>query len=156
MPVTPKSSPFLPEKVIPEFIGLFELSFSCSTIQLRTLWLIRLIRSIRFTESIATINKKTIRYYWYDQLTLQTSSNQWHHCCLIFRFSLLIKVRSIVVYNPVSSCWYAHLCFIFCFCLPLNPTVVPIEEAIMLSQRGMDYCCIYQNKMFIPGLLLLT
>ena len=37
---------------------------------------------------------------WYnrsDQLTLQNSPTQWHHCCFLFRFSWLVKVRSIVV-----------------------------------------------------------
>ena len=59
-------------------------------------------------------------------------------------------------YNPESSGWYAHLCFIFYSCLPLNPTVVPTSEVILISQRGMDYCCVYCGRMFLPGFLLLT
>ena len=59
-------------------------------------------------------------------------------------------------YNTVSSCWYAQLCFIFCFYLPLNPTVVPTAEVRLLSQRGMDYCCVYQVQVFLPGFILLT
>ena len=59
-------------------------------------------------------------------------------------------------YNPVSSCWYNHLCFIFCFCLPLNPTLVTTTEVILLSQQGMDYCCVYHGLNFLPGFILLT
>ena len=36
-------------------------------------------------------------YDRYDQLTLQTSPNQWHHSCFLFRFSWLVNIRSIVV-----------------------------------------------------------
>ena len=58
--------------------------------------------------------------------------------------------------HPVSSCWYAHLCFIFYFCLPLNPTVVPTAEVRLIYQRGMDYCFVYNGELFLPGFLLLT
>ena len=57
--------------------------------------------------------------------------------------------------HPVSSCWYAHLCFIFCFCLPLNNTVVPISEVRLLYQQGMDYCCVYDGQLFLPVFILL-
>ena len=60
MPVTLKSPPVLPQKVIPEFFVSSELSFICSALQLRMPKLIRLIRSIQSTEMIASINKKTI------------------------------------------------------------------------------------------------
>ena len=56
----------------------------------------------------------------------------------------------------MSYCWYAHLCFIFCFCLPLNLTVVPTSEMRLLSQIGMDYCCVYHGQLFLPGFILLT
>ena len=59
-------------------------------------------------------------------------------------------------YNPVSSCWYAHLCFIFCFCFSLNPTVVLTAEVRLLSQQVMDYCCVYHGQLFLPGFCLLT
>ena len=39
-------------------------------------------------------------YDRYDQLTLQPSPTQLHQYCLLFRFALLIKVRSIVVLQP--------------------------------------------------------
>ena len=58
--------------------------------------------------------------------------------------------------HSVSSCWYSQLCFIFCFCLPLNHTVVPIEDVRLIFQRGMDYCCVYHGHMFLPVFLLLT
>ena len=57
-------------------------------------------------------------------------------------------------YKPVSSCWYSHFWFIFCFCLPLNPTVIPTSEVILLSQRDLDYCCVYHGQLFLPGFLL--
>ena len=56
----------------------------------------------------------------------------------------------------VSSCWYACLCFIFCFCLPLKPTVVSTSEVILISQRGIYYCCVYHGQLFLPNFLLLT
>ena len=52
--------PFLPQKVILEFVGSFEFSFSCSVLQLRMPGSIQLIRLIRLTESIASMNTKTI------------------------------------------------------------------------------------------------
>ena len=58
-------------------------------------------------------------------------------------------------YNPVSSCWYAHLCFIFCFYLTLNSTAVPTAEVRLISQQGMDYCCVYHGQMFLHVFLLL-
>ena len=54
------------------------------------------------------------------------------------------------------SCWYAHICFIFCFCLPINPTVSHTAEVRLLSQPGMDYCCVYHGHNFLPGFILLT
>ena len=59
-------------------------------------------------------------------------------------------------YNPVSSCWCAHLWFIFFFCLSINTTVVPTEEVRLISQRVMDYCCVYHGQLFIPVFLILT
>ena len=58
--------------------------------------------------------------------------------------------------HPVSICWCAHLCFIFCFCLPLSPTVLPTAEVRIFSQRGMGYCCVYHGQLILPKLLLLT
>ena len=58
-------------------------------------------------------------------------------------------------YNTVSSCWYAQLCFIFCFCMTLNNIVVPTAEVKLISQRGMDYCCVYHGQLFLPGFILL-
>ena len=57
--------------------------------------------------------------------------------------------------HTVSSCWYAHGYFIFFFCLPLNNTVVPTSEVRLIYQRGMDYFCVYQGQLFLPGFLLL-
>ena len=63
------------------------------------------IDTINTIDIINFINQhKDNRYNWYDQLTLQTSPKQLHHCCFVFRFALLIKVRSGVVLQPVSSC----------------------------------------------------
>ena len=115
------------------------------------------VDAINMINIIDYINQYTDNLYnQSDQLTLHTSSTQLQHCCSLFRFAWLIKVRSIIMLHPVSSCWYAHLCLIFCFCLPLNPTVVPTAEVIMLSQQRMDHCCVYYGQMFIPGFLLLT
>ena len=58
--------------------------------------------------------------------------------------------------HPVSSCWYAHLCFLFWFCFSLNPTLVPKSEVRLFSQLGMDYCCVYHSHLFIPSFLLPT
>ena len=57
---------------------------------------------------------------------------------------------------PVSYCWYAHRCFIFCFYLKLNPKVVPTAEVRLISQQGMYYCCVYHSQLFLRGFLLLT
>ena len=83
-------------------------------------------------------------------MTLHTSPTQLHHCCYLFRFAWLIKVRIIVVLHPVSSCWYNHLCFLFFFFLTLNPTVVPTAEVRILSQKRMDYCCVSHGQFFSP------
>ena len=90
-----------------------------------------------------------------DQLTLQNTPNQLYHCCFFFRFYWLIKVRSIVVLHPVSSCWYDKICLLFCFCLPLNLTVAPTAEVRLISQRGMGYCCVYHGQIFLTVFLLL-
>ena len=90
-----------------------------------------------------------------DLLTLQTSPTQFHRCCLLFLFAWLIKVRIIVVLHTISSCWYTHFWFIFWLCLRLNPTVVPTIEVRLLSQRGMDYCCVYRGQLFLTGFILL-
>ena len=58
--------------------------------------------------------------------------------------------------HPVSYCWYAHICFLFCFYFPLNPTVAPTAEVILISQKVMAYCCVYCGQLFLPGFLLLT
>ena len=58
--------------------------------------------------------------------------------------------------HPVSSYWYYHLWIIFWFCLPLNHTVVPTAEVRLISQRVMDYCCVYHGQLFLPVFLLLT
>ena len=47
------------------------------------------------------IKYKDNRYDWSYKLTLQTSPNQWHHCCFLFRFAWFIMVRSIVVLQSV-------------------------------------------------------
>ena len=91
-----------------------------------------------------------------NQLTLQTSPNQFHHHCSLFKFAWLIKVRSIVVLHTVSSCWYTQLCLFLCFCFPLNTKVVPTSEVRLLSQREMAYCCVYHGQLFLPGFHLLT
>ena len=52
--------PFLPQNFVPEFVGSFELSFSCNALQLSTPGLIWLILSIQPKEFIASINTKTI------------------------------------------------------------------------------------------------
>ena len=56
----------------------------------------------------------------------------------------------------VSSCWYAQIFLLFCFCLPLTPTVLPISEIRLLSQRGMAYCCVSHSQLFLTGFILLT
>ena len=118
---------------------------------------INTIDTINTIDIIDCINQyEDNRYNKSYRLKLQTSPTQLHYYCFLFRFSLLIKVRIIVVLHPVSSCWYAHLWFVFFFCLPLNPTVVPAAEVRLLSQQGMDYCCVYHGEMFLPGFLLLT
>ena len=69
MSVISKSYSFLPQTVIPEFVGTFSLSFNWILMQLRTPGSIILIRLIRFTESIALINTNTINpidlIYWH-------------------------------------------------------------------------------------------
>ena len=37
-----------------------------------------------------------------------------------------------------------------------SPTVVPKEDARMLSQQGMDYFCVYHGQLFLTGFILLT
>ena len=156
MPVTSKSSPFLPQKFIPEFVGSFELSFSCSALQFRTPGSMLLIRSIRSTESIASINTNTInKIYLID----------WHcrphqpSCTTVVSFFYLpywFKIISIVVLHTVLSCWYAHLCLIFFFCLPnqsysdthiIGKTDLPMKNGLLL--------CI-SRWAFSSGFILLT
>ena len=62
------------------------------------------IDTIGTINTIDTINRidcinqyKDNQYDLSDQLTLQNSPTQWHHCCFIFRFSWLIEVRIIVL-----------------------------------------------------------
>ena len=115
------------------------------------------IDTINTFDRIDCINEyEDNRYNQSDQLTLQTLPTQWRHCCFIFWFAWLIKVSSIFCYNPVSSFWYGHLCFIFCLWLPLNPTVVPTAEVRLISQQGMGYWCVYHGHMFLPVFILLT
>ena len=153
MSLIPKILPLNPQKVIPEFVGSFVLSFSCRALQLITTGSIQFILS---TELIALINTKKI-----DPI----NPVNWHfrpqqpNCTtvvLLFWFSWMIKSSIIVVLHTVSYCWYTHLFFIFCFCLPLNPTVVYTEEVILLSQRWILYCCVSCDQMFLPGFLLPT
>ena len=92
----------------------------------------------------------------YDQFTLKTSPTQLQQCCSLFRCDWLVKVRSIVVLHLVLSCWHTHLCFLFCFCLPLNPTVETTSEVILLSQGGIYYFNVSHGQLFLPGFLLLT
>ena len=56
----------------------------------------------------------------------------------------------------MTYCLYAHLCFIFSLCFPINTTVVPTADVILLSEQGMDYCCVYLGQLFLPGFILLT
>ena len=79
------------------------------------------INTINTLDTIDTIDRidrinqyKYNRYDWYDQLTLQTSPTQWHHCCFLFRFSWLIKVRSIfLLQSSVVFLVHSHLIHIF-------------------------------------------
>ena len=96
------------------------------------------------------------QYGWSGQLTLQTPPTQLRHCCLLFWFAWFIKLRSIVVLYPVSYCWHTQFCFLCCFCLPLNTTVVPTAEVRLLSQWWMAYCFVYNGHMVVPGFLLIT
>ena len=140
---------------------------------LRVCWVILIILQLERTatenasiDTFDTIN--TIeRIYWInqyednkydrsDKFTRQTPPTQLYHRCLFFRFSWLIKLRSIVVLHLVSYCWYEHPWFIFCLCLPINPTVVPTVQVRLLSLWGMDYCCVYHGQLFLPIFLLLT
>ena len=117
---------------------------------------INTIGTINMINRIDCINQyKYNRYDWSDQFTLQTSPTQLHHCCLLFRFAWLIKISNIVVLHPLSYCWCAYNFFIFCFCLPLNLTVVPTVHVRLLSQQEMGYCCIYRSDIFPPCFLLL-
>ena len=34
--------------------------------------------------------------------------------------------------------------------------VLPTAEVRLLSQQGMDYCCVYHGQLFLPGFILLT
>ena len=34
--------------------------------------------------------------------------------------------------------------------------MAPTAELRLLSQLGMDYCCVYLNHMFLPGVIILT
>ena len=94
------------------------------------------MRSIRFIDTLDITNPITPLFF-------------------IFIFLWLIKVRIIVVLHPVSYCCYAQLCFLFCLCLPLNPTLLPTSELRRLSQRVMAYCCVYHAQLFLPGFILL-
>ena len=58
--------------------------------------------------------------------------------------------------HTMSTCWYYHICFIFCYFLPLNPTVVPTAAVRLLSQLGMGHCCLYHGCMIINRFILLT
>ena len=115
------------------------------------------INTITMSDRIDCINQyKGNWFYQSDLLTLHTSPTQLHHCCFLFRCFWLIKVRSIFVLYKVSSFWCAHRCFIFFLYLPLNPIVVRTAQVRLLSQRGMDYCCVYTNEIFLPIFILLT
>ena len=95
-------------------------------------------------------------YYQSDPLSLQTSPTQLQQCWFLFRFEFFIKLRSIAMFHPVSSCWYAHLWFLVRLCFSLNTKVVPTAEVGLLSQIVMAYCCVSRGKTFLPGFLLLT
>ena len=65
---------------------------------------INMIDTIDTIDTINTIDRiscnNQYKDNWYDrsdQLTLQTSPTQWHHCCFLLRFAWLIKVRIVVV-----------------------------------------------------------
>ena len=88
-------------------------------------------------------------------MTLQTSPTQLQHRCFIFWFAWLIKVRSIVVLHPLLS-WYSHLCFLFYLYFPLNPTMVPTSEVILIPQKRMTYCFICHGQLFFTGFHLQT
>ena len=34
--------------------------------------------------------------------------------------------------------------------------MVPTAEVRLISQLGMDYCCVYHSQLFLPGFILLT
>ena len=87
-----------------------------------------------------------------NQLTLQTSPTQLRLCCFLYIFSSLIKVSSIVVLHPLSYCWYAHLCFIFCFFFSnqsyigthsRGDTAIPTRNGLFLCISWSDiYSCL--------------
>ena len=152
MPVTSESLPlFTPKGYLWVcWVLLIILQFQCTAIENTG------IDTINMIDRIDCINKyKDNRCEWSDRLTLQTSPTHLHHCCLLLWFAWLIKLRSIVVLHPVSLCWYAHICFNFFFCLPLNTTAVSTAEVRLLSQQGMDYWCVYWGELFLPGFPLL-
>ena len=67
---------------------------------------INTIDTINTIDIIDCINQyEDNRYNKSYRLKLQTSPTQLHYYCFLFRFSLLIKVRIIVVLHPVSSFW---------------------------------------------------
>ena len=153
MPVTSKTFPLFTPKVHPRVCRVIWIIFQLQRTAIEN----ARIDTIDMINRINCINQYEDN--WYNQtyrFTLQTSSTQLHHCCFLFRFEWLIKVRSIVLLHTVSYCWCNHISFIFCFCLPLNPTVVPTLEVIIISQEVMDYCCVYHGQLFLPGFLLLT
>ena len=103
-------------------INLKKFPYFTSKVHPRVCWVIFIILKLQSTEIdndkiniIDTINMidriNCINQYednisdWSDLLTLQTSPTKFHHCCFLFWFAWLIKVRSIFVLHSVSSCW---------------------------------------------------
>ena len=95
---------FLPQKVITEFVGSFSFFLSCSALELRIPGSIQYIRSIRSTELIASINTKTINMI--DLIYWHCRHPQPNCKTLVSFFDLTdwLKLLSIVVLHPVSSC----------------------------------------------------
>ena len=96
----PQKSPFFAPKGHPIvcWVVWIILQLQCTTIENTRVNTINTINTIGTIDRINYNNQ--CKENWYNQsdlLTMQTSPTQWHHCCFLFRFELLIKVMSIFV-----------------------------------------------------------
>ena len=79
------------------------------------------------------------QYDWSDLLTLQTSLTQLNHCCFLFRFGQLIKVRIIVVLQS-SLLFLARsplLHFLLLFAIELYSGTQSRGETALPTRNGL-------------------